>query len=75
MILYLGLAIAACLIASLLLYNYLTDEKLLRNQMLAFRVRRADIAALDRAVATAAERSDIIISLMTVPIRRWRRWS
>jgi hypothetical protein len=50
-------------------YNFFEGERLARDLWREYRLAHADIAALDRAWAARADRSDIIVSLTTIPSR------
>jgi hypothetical protein len=50
-------------------YNFFEGERLLHDLWYEFHLAHADLAALDRACAAAPQRSDIIISLTTIPSR------
>ena len=55
--------------AAIRTYNFFEGERLLHDLWYEFHLARTDIAALDRACAAAPERSDIIVSLTTIPSR------
>ena len=55
--------------AAIRTYNFFEGERLLHDLWYEFHLARTDIAALDRAWAAAPERSDIIVSLTTIPSR------
>lgn len=50
-------------------YNFFEGERLLHDLWYEARLARADIAALDRAMAARSDRSDIVVSLTTIPSR------
>ena len=50
-------------------YNFFEGERLLHDVWYEARLARADIAALDRACASSTSRSNILVSLTTIPSR------
>lgn len=55
--------------ASIWTYNFFEGERLIRDLWYEGRLAHVDIAALDRAWAARANRSQIIVSLTTIPSR------
>lgn len=55
--------------AAIRTYNFFEGERLLHDLWYEFHLARTDITALDRICAAAPERSDVIISLTTIPSR------
>ncbi len=55
--------------AAIRTYNFFEGERLVRDLWREYRLARTDIAALDRAWTTRADRSDMIVSLTTIPSR------
>ena len=55
--------------ASIRTYNFFEGERLVQDLWREYRLAQADIAALDRAWAARADRSEMIVSLTTIPSR------
>ena len=55
--------------ATLVISNYISGETFVRDRLRARKVRKIDIAALDRLCAERTDRSDVIVSLSTIPSR------
>lgn len=55
--------------ASIRTYNFFEGERLVQDLWREYRLAHAHIAALDRAWAVRADRSEVIVSLTTIPSR------
>jgi hypothetical protein len=64
-LLVVGIVVAAAVAA----HDFLHGQRLIPDLWEEWRIARADLAALDRANLARADRSDIIVSLTTIPSR------